>query len=194
MKQHIKNGILFFSALVMISLAACKKEEKNDSNIDDFSYNKIITNAAIPGYTVDSVDVNKDGKFDLYIATYRIHADSQYVIFEGNDAAIAINDAAQFEGMHLVKTFSKNQIPPVYNEITENYKTHEVFSLDIGAASFGFAGDGDTFLGFGMKKNDTDDIYYGWLRVNIPADYSSIKIIDGALNSVANTPIPCGSK
>lgn len=194
MKQQLKIGFLCLVACFAIIFTSCKKE-KNDPTITEFSYNKTTTNAATPSLTIDSMDVNKDGKADFLWGTFRNHADTQYIQFHGNDAAFAINDVAQFDGQRLVKIFSKDQTPSIFNEVTPNYATEEFLSIKYGTSNvFGIAGTGDVYLGFGIKANSTsDDILYGWLRVNIAADYSTVKIIDGAISTVVNKPIPCGA-
>lgn len=194
MKKQIKTGLILCISIIAIGLSACKKE-KDDPNITYLSFNKTTNNTAVPSMTIDSIDVNKDGIIDLIFGTFRQSADTQYVQFEGSYIAFAVNDAAQYIDAHFVKLFSKDEMPALYNELTENYNTSEYFGAKIGASSFGTDGKGEVYLAFGMKPEDSsDDIYYGWLRINIAADYSTVKIMDGAISDVANKTIAIGAK
>ena len=65
----------------------------------------------------------------------------------------------------------------------------------IGTLSLGADNKGDVYLAFGMKKSSSSaDIYYGWIRINIAANYSSIKFLEGAISDIPNKTIAIGSK
>lgn len=196
MKNLLKLSLLSLLIIMAISVTSCKKEEKDDPNITYFTYNETLnTNTTFPSTTLDTIDINKDGITDMLYGIVRYDIDTQYAGFELFNMAIAVNDTPLLGSNRFVKTFNKDQIPPLYNEATVNYIFTERFCVKYGTQDFGIAGKGDVYLAFGIKLSSTsDDIYYGWMRVNIPADYSSMKIIDGAISIIANKPIACGSK
>ncbi|HMW13879.1 MAG TPA: hypothetical protein PKK18_12390 [Chitinophagales bacterium] len=195
MKTLTKNSIFCFISLFVMVMSACKKE-KDDPNITQFTYNRTITNpGAYPSSNVDSLDVNQDGAFDLYFIIERETADSQYVAYEADHLALALNDAPVFGGFKFAKLFSKGNMPPLYNAITENYYTDNYISLILDGVSYGADKKGNVYLAFGMKpSSSSSDIYYGWIQIAIANDYSTIKCIDGAISDIPNKTIAIGSK
>lgn len=196
MKTSITKILLSCLVLMTLITTSCKKE-KDDPNITQFTYNKTTTNSAVfPSFTIDSIDLNQDGAADLLFGTQRYTTvDSQYVQYEGNDLAIAVNDAPVYDIYSFVKLFSKDDMPPLYNDITENYRIGEYMAAKVGSLSFGADNKGDVYLAFGMKKSSSSaDIYYGWIRINIAANYSSIKFLEGAISDIPNKTIAIGSK
>ena len=195
MKTSITKILLSCLVLMTLITTSCKKE-KDDPNITQFTYNKTTTNSAVfPSFTIDSIDLNQDGAADLLFGTQRQTADSLYVQYEGNDLAIAVNDAPVYDIYSFVKLFSKDDMPPLYNDITENYRIGEYMAAKVGSLSFGADNKGDVYLAFGMKKSSSSaDIYYGWIRINIAANYSTIKFLEGAIGDIPNKTIAIGSK
>ncbi len=53
-----------------------------------------------------------------------------------------------------------------------------------------FNGAGDSYIGF--KIEIEEKYHFGWIRVNLSADFKTLEIIDGAYNNAAEAPIRAG--
>lgn len=73
---------------------------------------------------------------------------------------------------------------------TINSKSIQWGSDGYGILNSPWYGSGDKYFGFRFKKSIA--WYYGWARVNIPADHLSFTVKDYAYNSVPNAPINAG--
>ena len=177
--------------LIAITLVSCKKE-KDDPNITYHSINKTISNNTIPSTAIDSVDYDGNGTIDFLFGVFKISSDSFYVAFEGHAAALNLDTTATVDGLYIVNE-TTGTTTPLYIPGSDNYNVGGIMSYKFGINKQGIAGKGDRYVSFGFAASPSN-IHYGWMKMNISADFKTFKIIDCAYSTLANTPITLGAK
>jgi hypothetical protein len=197
MNKKIKQYSALALAAATVIPMACKKEEKNDANIEDKSINKIITavGTATEYEKEDSIDIDGDGQFDFeFVVGGEIYDGTTYG-FSGASGKKSGDDI-----LALDQTFGPYTVPVAIaknsgdklNSTSTNWENFAYFGYKYGSQEIGFAGDGDKLLGFRFKSGV--NTHYGWMKVNLAADYKTLTIKELAYHKTPNTEIEAGAK
>lgn len=201
----MKNLQKTLCLLCIVIIFSCKKEEADDPNIEYASYN---TNLAYirNEENYKSFDVNNDAIDDISIIIKSVT--------DGDIEDLKIATSAALNNNLLHVAYNKEMIEPGLRSLAEAYSNGETINsvssdfIDNDGVNLDllrtvespykeghFHGSGDKFIGFRFKPTETSaGFYFAWLRVNISADFKTIKIIDGASQKIADTPIIAGAK
>lgn len=185
----IMSALLLSSVLVL----SCKKEEADDPNIEYRSINKSVTSVTAGVASVDSFDINNDGKSDLNIlAVANVTADSAVLYIVGSAAAVYIDSTQTFASTYKIKNLYKDEVP-------EKLGTQRLWgnltyaALRRGTDKKGYAGVGDVFIPVFFRAT-TLKIHYGWIRINVSSDFRTLKVVDAAYHVTPETSIAMGAK
>ncbi len=200
--KNLQKILYLFCISIIIS---CKKEDADDPNIEYASFNTNLTYIQ-NDYNYKSFDVNNDGINDISIyITSHIDGDIEdleITTYGANSEGllkVSYNEEV-VEGNieEIAKAYSNGE---VINSVSSDFYDSESPYLDLlrtvesPFTEGHFHGSGDKFIGFRFKPTATSlGFYFAWLRVNISADLKTIKIIDGASQKIADTPIIAGAK
>ncbi len=198
MNKKIKQYSALAIATAAVLPMACKKEKEiNSEDIIDVSINKVVTGVgtATDFDKIDSIDINNDDVFDFELSTTAglsygtIYA---YSSISGKNLSnnILTNDV-DVAGETLKIPIAKNSGDKINSTSTNWTKDTEVGLIYLGEEA-GYAGDGDKFFGF--KFSASDGIHYGWMKVNLTADYKTLTIKELAYHKTPNTEIEAGAK
>ncbi|MFN8283916.1 MAG: hypothetical protein U0U67_11920 [Chitinophagales bacterium] len=189
--QSTKSFFVLLLAMIAITLVSCKKES-DDPNITYRSINKTIEVNTIPGGKVDSIDFDGNGVSDFYFFIARESSDTFAVQFEGHNAAFNLDLTTLINSYYVVNEPSGGNTP-VFVISDGNYNVEGVISYKFGSTEKGIAGKGDKIIAFGYGSGPSE-VHYGWMRMNLSADYKTFKIIDCGFSTLLNTPIGLGIK
>ncbi|MBK9328441.1 MAG: hypothetical protein IPM95_03815 [Sphingobacteriales bacterium] len=205
MKNTTKTNflnLLISVGLLSVFFSSCTKEP-NAENIIYNVYNKTFT--TVPGVNkFDSVDLNLDSKVDLLLRT-RIAPtlDSFVCLLASNNVGFYIDSTYNIGAVppdpgipiYMDKPLDKNQTPAA---ITPGERLwaglYTFFGYKENTTEYGFAGAGDKYIAIVMIYSLSHTYHYGWVRVNLSADFRTFKVIDGAYNATPNIPIAMGAK
>ncbi len=199
----MNSKIKSYSALALATAAvvplACKKDSTtNDPNINEKTWNKVITAVLVSGYEyegIDSIDVNNDGIFDFTFnignGTDPSDAYSYCAVYGNNSNNEFLGESVS--GYTLLKALSTgtevNSSQTTWGEIGYAAYLSDSPSFNLGNIK---AGSGDKYVGFRFKVGS--DTYYGWAKLNYAADKFSITLKETAYNKVAGSPITVGAE
>ena len=191
MKNRILFPIVFFLFLLMFS--ACKTEN-NDPLIEDKTINKTITTGGSSSRygADDSIDVNGDGNFDFKFLFGAVSGVADTAFYGG--ACIKGDVLTYTQNLGTTTTV----FTTVFNsgdKISPSSTIWNSFGFMAGTletSSIGIAGAGDKLIGF--RFSAVDGTHYGWMKVNIPDDYKSLKVVELAYHKTPDTEIEAGVK
>lgn len=191
--KTMKKIHLYAMLLFICSIAACKKEEVNNPDIDDVTINLSAENTdpTDVGYKDISINNEVNPVFQFFI----FHPDEdpnkhtiELRIYNSNYEFLIVPS-----GLFFINKVEKN---------TELKPTSEIWHINngqfikmyykSGATEYGFSDIGDQYIAF-RKKNTTGGYNYGWMLVNIERG-EKITIKEYALLKIADTPIKAGEK
>lgn len=175
-------------------VSSCKKDEKaDDPNIIYVSINKTITASVVYGIG-DSLDLNNDGKSEFYFLCFKnATSDSLYSFMSAPHALMYIDSTKVYSFLAEIKPLNSSVLPLPFDGSYKWYYT-AYLGIKMGSTEYGYAGKGDKYLPVALAGSTATTFRYGWLRVNISADYQTFKIIDGAYSILDNTPIKMGAE
>jgi hypothetical protein len=190
----MKKINLYVMLLFLCSIAACKKEEVNNPDIEDvildFSIETTdpIGNAAkdlfIDGEALQDftfVIVHPDDNPNQHLIQVDVY-DSKYELLTNWEPGIVYTS---------IRTIQKgSNIQPILSEWKSGSFVLYI-SLTVGVTA-GFTDIGDQYIAF-RKKNSAGGYFYGWMLVNIE-NGEKITIKEYALHKIADTPIKAGEK
>ena len=76
----------------------------------------------------------------------------------------------------------------------KRWTTYGYVGLKLGATITGIGNGADKYVPVIVQNPSTFKYHFGWLRVNLSSDFKTFKVIDGAYNIIAETPIAMGAK
>lgn len=191
MKNRILFPIVFFLFLLMFS--ACKTES-NDPLIEDKTINKTITTGGSSSRygADDSIDVNGDGDFDFKFLFGAVSGVTDTTFYGG--ACIKGDVLTYTQNLGTTSTV----FTTIFNKGDKISSSSTIWSTfgfaagTLGTTSIGIAGAGDKLIGF--RFNAGDGTHYGWMKVNIAENYTSLKVVELAYHKTPNTEIEAGVK
>ncbi|MFN8283523.1 MAG: hypothetical protein U0U67_09935 [Chitinophagales bacterium] len=199
----MNKGIAQYSALAaVVSLVfpiACTedKEPVITDNIQDSVFNKTYTAIGTAAdYTIqDSLDINADGKadFNFFIdgGTYGAATFASCNVDMLNGSGNILTSPQTFDGLPIPVAIAQADSAAI-NAASTNFTDICYFADKYNSDIVGFAGAGDKYVGFRFKASD--GTHYGWMKLNLSADYRSITVKDVAYDKRANTQILVGAK
>ena len=191
MKKSHLYAILLFICLI----AACKKEEINNPDIDnvtlnfvfentdpiDISYSNLnITGSARPDFQFSISHPNEDIN-QHSIALEIGNEDFEFLAYLPDDA-IAIQKVNKGIEIKPSSTYWKGNVILMYHYVISGANIYE----------YGFSDIGDQYIAF-RKKNSGGGYFYGWMLVNIE-NGEKITIKEYAIHKIADTSIKAGEK
>lgn len=188
MKRYKITLTIIFALLA----AACKKNSLiNDPDIMEFEVNKTIL--FVPGspglhMKADSIDINSDGKFDYWIQMYNFCCSPACdLVFKNSPASI--NEVVT--GTVVFKT-PVTELPAgsYINNGKTFSKTGYITTVNPGVDSTRNVAAGDRYIGLRLYLEGQK--HYGWIKVNLSADYRTFRILKGAYHKVSETTIKAG--
>jgi hypothetical protein len=198
MNKKIKQYSALAIATAAVLPMACKEEKEiNSEDIIDIAINKVVTGVgtATDFEKIDSIDINNDDVFDFELSTAAGIYDGTSYAYTGisgkNISNNILTNNVVILGETLKIPIAKNSGDKINSSSTNWTKDAEVGLIYLGEEA-GFAGDGDKFYGF--KFSASDGIHYGWMKVNLTADYKTLTIKELAYHKTPNTEIAVGSK
>ncbi|MFC2100826.1 T9SS type A sorting domain-containing protein [Bacteroidota bacterium] len=125
------------------------------------------------------IDIDNNGIYEFELRHFNPGPGNEDVEIQQNSASI--QDV-------IIDVNGHSKVLSIFDTISSN-------SIQWGSDMFGILnspwyGGGDKY--FGMRFKKTGQWYYGWARVNIPADHLSFTIKDYAYNSTPNAQIIAG--
>ncbi len=187
--------LCIISILLSSIIISCKKEkEADDPNITYRAINKTINGTStFPSGVIDSIDFDGNGKFDFIFQIAKLNSDSMYVFYFGRNAAFNL-DTTVYVYEYLVVNEANLTSTPLYIDGSSNYYPYGLIAAKTVSLLKGIAGKGDKIISFGFLGASSSDIHYGWMRMNLSADFNTFKIIDCGFSVAANTSIKLGAK
>ena len=201
-----KYSILAGATLSM--LAACKKDEpdNNDPNINETDITPDITLAATATGSFTDIDLNSDGIIDLSVGianytytAYGYNTNFNYAAVDGENGAeiltetISVNLGGSAYDIELAKALSEGNTIGVSQVIWygSGYLGFQgVYSGN--NLSYGNFLSADKYVG--VKFLVGTNTHYGWVRMSLNADASSLIIKEYAYHVTPNTAIAAGDK
>jgi len=201
-----KYSILAGATLSM--LAACKKDEpdNNDPNINETDITPDITLAATATGSFTDIDLNSDGIIDLSVGianytytSYGYNTNFNYAAVNGENGAeiltetISVNPGGSAYDIELAKALSEGNTIGVSQVIWygSGYLGFQgVYSGN--NLSYGNFLSADKYVG--VKFLVGTNTHYGWVRMSLNADASSLIIKEYAYHVTPNTAIAAGDK
>lgn len=195
MNKKIKQ----YSALAIAAAAAlplsCKKDDKNDPNIEDKTLNKVITASGVDFFSEDSIDINSDGVFDFNFSIGGELYDGNtyaYGYINGTRAGNALLTTEQtFLGYTMEVLTAKNSGDAI-NSTSTDWTEESYIGYKYNSDQIGHANGSDKIFGFRFKIGS--DTHYGWVKTNLASDYKTLTIKEIAYNKTANAEIKAGEK
>jgi hypothetical protein len=198
MNKKIKHYSALALATATVIPMACKEEENiNSADIIDIAINRVVTGigSASEFEILDSIDINSDGVFDFALFTNagtsyeNTYAYTQINGLRPNNNILTNNITVLSETFKIPT--SKNNGDKI-NPSSANWTERADVGFAYLGEEIGFAGDGDKYYGFRFSAGD--GIHYGWLKVNLTADYRTLTIKELAYHKTPNTEIAVGAK
>jgi hypothetical protein len=201
-----KYSILAGATLSM--LAACKKDEpdNNDPNINETDITPDITLAATASGSFTDIDLNSDGIIDVSVGianytytSYGYNTNFNYASVNGENGAeiltetISVNLGGSAYDIELAKALSEGNTIGVSQVIWygSGYLGFQgVYSGN--NLSYGNFLSADKYVG--VKFLVGTNTHYGWVRMSLNADASSLIIKEYAYHVTPNTAIAAGDK
>lgn len=174
---------------VLLFFGSCKKES-SVADDPDIYYNKVSrTITGLPGATsLDSIDINADGIYELQIRLNNYGGDTGYVTLDNTRQNIEFNINGGISALYVCTVFTSGQIPPL-SGVT--YKQNVLPSVKVSGYREGVL-NGEGYLAFrfttGSKYN------YGWMRVSVNSSMTEFKILEYAYCNVTDKAIAIGAK
>ncbi|HMV14804.1 MAG: hypothetical protein IT275_12025 [Chitinophagales bacterium] len=194
MKTSVKFSIILFCIFSLIF--SCKKKSLTPNNPDVNS--RIIDSVSVVpagnGRSEAPIDADEDGTTDFYLVSYTdddayiTSLDAEQVIGDNNFSTDGFNGAAVYNEQAIIDSVSVPKGPRPPKAIWDNLANCSYVAF-VGGIE-GLAGKGDSYLGFYLEKSDGK--HYGWLKLNIPADGKSIKLISIGYHTKPRTAILAG--
>jgi hypothetical protein len=168
-------------------------------------YTDVNPDVAITDTTRYYLDLNNDGTTDFWI--YKVNYSSSSSTYGGIVAVAASSNSSNLvaytqsavqlygssSGTYLSAAVALDGGDWVNGAVNFNYGGILEYHGDFGQAPFSFgqfAGVGDKFLGFKFMIGQS--FYYGWARVEVPADGSMFTVRDYAYFAGSGFPIQAG--
>ena len=176
------TGIHFvlFNLFTLISFACWAQIVYTDVDPDS-----TISAPSTPGLARYEIDLNNDNTIDFYLKHFRqpnniintefytMIAQEGEVLVDGNDAPFALDDNDS-----------------IYNNRSQWVNKAGSSTSSALFMNVNWVGKEDKFVGLRFKLSG--QWHYGWIRLSVPADTSSIIVKDYAYNAIANEPIVTG--
>jgi len=176
----MQKGIIFIAITIIWTISACTKTD--DSPADDITYTKI--NKTITLSNADSIDgACKKLIFEI-IKTRQAEKTSIIKVNKESLVCDAFSNIVTIPGNNSASVLNENQ------EISDNDNWKSVNGICLDE----FAGKGEKYIGFreGFYPSGVTNYHYGWIRIELSADKSILKIIDRATNNTENKFIKAG--
>lgn len=192
--------IITLIAMVVLAVS-CKKEKETDNpNINHRTIDiELKSNSYILSSLNQNIDINDDGVQDFRIDLYlnRISNDEFNYSAAINSVQTGNELLSQVVNTyHYLKALTVNQSIDSGSGIWYNFTNAFVFlkspiypNTDI---EFGFAGKGDVLIGFRFMIGT--ELHYGWMKINVTADYKSIVVKEVAYEIRPNVEVKAGEK
>ncbi len=187
--KPIRN-LTVISTFVLALAISCNKDT-DDPNVIYAAINKTIT-ASNPT-KIDSFDINLDTRTDFGILAGRSSTGDTIVCYmTGVDVQVCYIDSTRHLGIaYDVKPLSKNEAPELVST-AKRWNRAAFLGAKFGTDIYGVAGAGDKFVPVVLRNLLTNKNHYGWVRINVSADFTTLKIIDAAYNVVPEIPVKMG--
>jgi hypothetical protein len=190
--------------LFFFTLPSCKKEEANDPNIIEKSYNVSVTDTftIIESHAIKEIDLDGNGAKDLAI--------SADYIDEGADTTVRLFtiQSPYGTGYGTLTDITTTTLGDIYltrfitantniNGLIAGFSSYSIvyargFKGTTTFATFGSADGVDKLVGIKFKIGAAD--HYGWLRINMSSNGKTLTVKDGAYHKTAGAEIKAGSK
>ena len=180
MRKNYKEKIKMYSALAGGIVLAANNEGNAQVVYNDFQ-DIVINSGGRYSYNSYPLDLNSDGitDFQLNIGTY-------YTTYFSINASVSGN-ALQNSTVYPTWTVGKLNFN---DEIGHN---HSIGASYMGSITYGSFRGGVTDKYVGVRFNVNSVTYYGWMRLDVKADFSQIVIKDFAYESSPNALIKAGA-
>ncbi len=190
------SQFLLLAVAITALLSSCKKDnEADDPNIVYTSFDKTLS-VSTGISKQDSLDVNLDTyKEFLAYAGFSSTGDTAASYLIGNTYAGTYIDSTQkYSSLYLVKPLDKGQTPDAFIPTVKKWGEYSFVGLKQSSLVRGFAGAGDKYVPIIFRNPLTTRFHYGWIRINLSADFSTYKVLDCGYNLVPDVPIAMGAK
>ena len=194
----MKKLHLYAMLLFVCLIAACKKEEVNNPDIDDVTLGFSIetTDPAIVATKELFIDGEVVQDFQ-FVITHNDEDPNQHFVYIGvYDSKYEILKQIPIVGLSVVKKLEKNEsILPT--DLTWSGSNPFFLFCDFieGATNYKYGSSdiGDQYIAF-RKKNSGGGYFYGWMLINISNIGQKLEIKEYALHKIADTAIRAGEK
>lgn len=194
----MKRIILASILAIVIFVASCKKEKESDNpNINHRTVNLEMKVSSYNGDSEMLFDINEDGMLDfgLYLELYKDSIDDyDYELYlYGEDSGYEIL-TSKINLNDYIKPLNINDLinsgsPTWYND---SYIFEVEKSPSYPEEKYGFSGKDDMLIGIRFLIGT--ELHYGWLKLDVAADYKSVTVNEVAYDSRPNIEIRAGEK
>lgn len=207
-KKNLNSKIAKYSMLAgaaLLTLSACKKDkDENDSNIEDNDIPDLSLTATTNSSDEYLLDVNGDGINDLSftVENYTYTYDNTNYNYASIDAENGANLLTAIENvsyggysydLNVAKVLSEGNSISSSSTIWDDYGILGVKGTYYGIPqSVGQFLSQDKYVGF--KFPISGSMHYGWVRVSVNANASSVVIKEYAYHKTPETAIEAGAK
>ena len=192
-----KLSCILILSVLTISIYSCRKKSTTPDNPDVSS--SIIDSVSVApagnGKREAAIDADKDGVTDFFLSTtnddgaYSTDLDALQVLNNTNFTTDGSGFLAEIGENAIIDSVSVPKGPRPPRAIWSNFAN---CSFADGLNLEGYAGIGDFFAGFYLEKPDGK--HYGWLKLNIPAEGKSIKLLSLGYHTKPRTAIKAGER
>lgn len=210
-KKITQYSALAIAAAAMLPLS-CKKDKTDDNGTDDpnITVRTLNLNVSDPDPTkrlsspadeLSYIDIDNNGVNDFAAAVYYYKYDANNIdlysaiIDVSEDSTNKISSYLVLGDIPMARAKTTSQTidsstPAYYVGYTALYEKED------GTVKYNFQnefkGKGDKYVGVKFKIGS--DFHYGWMKINLSSDGKTLKIIDVAYDTRANTPITVGAR
>lgn len=175
----MKKIIILFSSLTILIAISCKKRSTTPDNPDVNSSlldSTVITPTASSSKQA-SIDVNKDGMSDFRISATNDNGSLTTILLadrSNTPVKFVIDDAEIGYAFGENALIDSTVIGPKPPRPHLQFGSEAITSFKSVSANLGHAGTGDFFVAFKIVIDDEN--HYGWLKLNVSADGTILKL------------------
>jgi len=195
----MKRIILISILVIVIFATSCKKETETDNpNINHRTVNLEMKVSSYNAYSSMSIDIDKDSTIDfgLYLKLNKDNNDKyNYLLTIAGEVLYNEMKSISINGDDYIKTLSKNDSINVVSFLDWSFDCN-IFEIEktIGNTEekYGFSGKDDMLIGIRFLIGT--ELHYGWLKLDVAADYKSAIVKEVAYDIRPNIGIKAGEK
>ncbi|MFN8284618.1 MAG: hypothetical protein U0U67_15455 [Chitinophagales bacterium] len=183
-------------ALFMATLAACEKVQNNNLVLapknEYHQVNKTISVTDFGDGKKDSLDLDEDGKTDMYFLLAGSETENFSKISTTGQTYVSGNAFVMYGGKFfpVVQTFILNEKITDSTSVSMEKMLHKNAQIDSAGASehlgAGIGGRGNVYLNFIINKK------IGWIRLHLSQNNKELVIVDYAYSKFENQPVYAG--